>query len=79
MDIPEIAGGNWDAGRVLFKGKAATPNPTRVPASAWFERDEAYQFDVFEQSMRIGQDVLSIITISDEDMLVERSGSGKRW
>ena len=23
MDIPEIAGGNWDAGRALFKGKAA--------------------------------------------------------
>lgn len=57
---------------ILFGKAANSRKPERVPAQAWFDRREAEEFEVLEQSMRLnGQEVLSIITIFNDDMLEE--------
>lgn len=57
---------------ILFGQQANDRKPERVPAQAWFDRREAEDFDVLEQSMRLnGQEVLSALTLRDEKMLEE--------
>jgi len=44
--------------------------PELVPAHAWFDRGDAYQYEIMEQSCRLPTgDVLSLLSITDEDML----------
>jgi len=58
---------------IMFGQAGNDSRPERVPASAWFDRREADGFEVLEQSMRLnGNEVLSVITFFNEDMLEER-------
>lgn len=55
---------------IVFGQAADNHKPVKVPAQAWFDRREAEEFEVFEQSIRLNrQESLSIITIFDEKML----------
>jgi len=57
---------------IVFGKAAGNRMPVKIPAQAWFDRREAEEFEVFEQSIRLnGQESLSIITIFDEEMLEE--------
>lgn len=57
---------------IVFGKAADSLKPMKIPAQAWFDRREAEEFEVFEQSIRMnGQEVLSIITLFDEEMLEE--------
>ena len=58
---------------ILFGNEINDRKPQRVPAQAWFDRRGAEEFEVLEQSMRLnGQEVLSVLTIFEEEMLEER-------
>ena len=57
---------------ILFGQASNDRKPKRVPAQAWFDRREAEDFDVLEQSMRMNeQEVLSILSLFDDKMLEE--------
>ncbi len=57
---------------ILFGNAANDHKPARVPACAWFDRREAEEFDVIEQSIRLSKlETLSIITLFDQNMLEE--------
>jgi len=57
---------------VQFGGNADDPLPCRVGADAWFDRWDADQFEVHEQTMRIGpNETLTLVTITDPKMLDE--------
>jgi hypothetical protein len=55
---------------VLFAGAAEDRFPRRIGADAWFDRWEAERYEVYEQTIRIGDDeILTLIRIDDEAML----------
>ncbi len=42
----------------------------RIGADAWFERRDAERFEIFEQTVRVGDnEALSLLVISDDEML----------
>jgi len=48
--------------------------PRKIGAAAWFDRWEASRFEVYEQSMRTGDnEVLTLILIHEEEMLDEQN------
>ena len=48
--------------------------PVRFGADAWLNRWEAQEFEVHEQTMRLGDgEILSLILISDQHMLEDSS------
>lgn len=55
---------------VLFAGAAEDRFPRRIGADAWFDRWESERYEVYEQTIRIGDDeILTLIRIDDEAML----------
>jgi hypothetical protein len=60
---------------ILYGSKTDDPMPRRMEAGAWFDRQEARRFEVFEQSLRIGTDVLTLVLINDPAMLSEESNN----
>lgn len=55
---------------ILFGQTGNDRKPERIPAQAWFDRKEAEDFEILEQTMRLnGQEVLSILTFSNKEML----------
>ncbi len=59
---------------VLHAGGLGEQTPRKIGADAWFERWEAQQFEVHEQTMRVGDgEILSLILISDQHMLEDSS------
>lgn len=62
---------------VLHGGKPGDPLPRKIGADAWFDRWEAQQFELHEQTMRLTDgEILSLILISDQRMLED--GSNRR-
>lgn len=58
---------------ILFGQTGNDRKPERIPAQAWFDRKEAERFEILEQSIRLSsQEVLSIITLFNEEMLDEQ-------
>jgi hypothetical protein len=58
---------------VLFGGKPDDPLPRKVGADAWFDRWEAANHEVYEQTMRTGDgEILTLVLINDADMLEEQ-------
>lgn len=50
-------------------------HPRKIGADAWFDRTEAANYDVHEQTIRTAEsEVLTLVLISDFDMLEEREG-----
>ena len=65
----------------VLRGDASDdPLPRKIGAEAWFDCPEAANCEVYEQSMRTGDDeVLTLILISDGSMFEERDESVGRW
>lgn len=55
---------------VLF-GHERQSRYAKIEASAWFDRRGAEKFHIFEQSIRSGEETLTILTILDQEMLLE--------
>lgn len=54
----------------LVYSNGGTVGPRRVPANAWFDRNEAYRYELTEESVATGYgDVISILSITNEQML----------
>jgi hypothetical protein len=55
---------------VLFGGAAEDRFPRRIGADAWFDRFDAEQYEVHEQTIRIGdEEILTLVRIDDDAML----------
>lgn len=55
---------------VLFGKKPDCPSPRKIGADAWFDRRGADQYEIYEQTIRIGGDeVLTLLLINEERML----------
>jgi len=54
---------------VQFGSHPEGSTPRKVGADAWFDRREAEQFEIHEQTMRSGGDTLTLVTIRDPRML----------
>lgn len=59
---------------ILHAGHSDDRMPRKIGAAAWFDRWEASRFEVYEQSMRTGDnEVLTLILIHEEEMLDEQN------
>ena len=64
---------------VLYAGNGDDPMPRKIGADAWFDRWEAANHEVHEQTVRTGDDeVLTLVLISDPHMLEDRDDRGGR-
>lgn len=55
---------------MLFGAKKGFPTPRPVPATAWFDRNEASGLTIQEQSFSLpGSEVMTILTFTDRKML----------
>lgn len=64
---------------VLYGGGAADPMPRKIGADAWFDRWEAANCEVHEQTTRTGNDeILTLLLISDPLMLEDDDERGPR-
>jgi len=55
---------------MLFGDAPEQTFPRKVGADAWFDRRDASQYEVREQTIKTGTDeILSLILIDDEEML----------
>jgi hypothetical protein len=55
---------------MLFGDGVEQALPRKVGADAWFDRRDAHQYEVREQTINTGDDeILSLVLIDDEDML----------
>jgi hypothetical protein len=57
---------------VLFGSNPDDPIPRKIGADAWFDRRDAANFEVQEQTMRVGNEILTIVLINDSRMLDDR-------
>lgn len=55
---------------VLF-GRNLRTRAVKIGADAWFDRRDAARYEIYEQSVRSGEEVLTILTIEDEEMLAD--------
>lgn len=53
---------------VLF-GNGGRSRYAKIGADAWFDRREAERYEIHEQSIRSGAEVLTILTLEEEEML----------
>jgi len=64
---------------VLYGGNADDVMPRKIGADAWFDRWEAADCEVHEQTVRTGDDeVLTLLLVSDPRMLEDSQDSGAR-
>ncbi len=66
---------------VLYGVKTDDPMPRKIGAEAWFDRGEAANHEVHEQTVRTGQDeILTLLLITEPRMLEdwESGGSNSR-
>ena len=64
---------------VLYGGKADDPMPRKIGADAWFDRWEAANHEVHEQTIRTGEDeTLTLVLISDPRMLDDHDDRSAR-
>jgi hypothetical protein len=64
---------------VLFGGKSDDPSPRKIGADAWFDRWQAANHEVYEQTMQTGPDeILTLVLINDVDMLEEQDNFRRR-
>lgn len=65
---------------ILFSRKAEETIPRKIGADAWFDRKGADEYEVREQSIRIGDgETLSLILIDDQRMLDDEATSVRQW
>ena len=65
---------------VLFGHQADDKFPRKIGADAWFDRADAEHYEVLEQTMQTGSDeILTLVTIEDDDMLREYSDNRSRF
>lgn len=60
---------------MLFGKVAEMAHPRKIGADAWFDKAEARNFEILEQSFALpGDEVATLLIIEDEDMLEEPQG-----
>lgn len=65
---------------ILFGRKSEETIPRKIGADAWFDRREAAEYEIYEQSIRTGDgEILSLILIDDERMLDDEATPVRRW
>lgn len=68
---------------VVFGQSEGDSHPRIIGADAWFDRSESRKFEIFEQSMRTGDnEVLALLTMKDERMMdeePEHSSRSRGW
>jgi hypothetical protein len=65
---------------VLFRHQPEDKFPRKIGADAWFDRAEAERYEVQEQTIQTADgEILTLVSISDEDMLREYSERGSRF
>lgn len=57
---------------ILFGGKNSNPKPRTVRASAWFDERDASRYDIYEQTIQIGDEILTLLLLNDPRMLEAR-------
>lgn len=58
---------------ILYGKRQGDPMPRKIKAEAWFDCWEARGYDIYEQTMRIGDgEILTILLLTDQRMLEER-------
>lgn len=58
---------------ILFGKKTDDSIPRKIGADAWFDRDEAKYYEVYEQTIRADNDrILTLVTLSQSRMLEDR-------
>lgn len=63
----------------VLTGKIERSHCAKIGADAWFDRYEASRYEIVEQSIRIGENVLTFLAI-DDDMLEDAgAGSYRQW
>lgn len=64
----------------LFSQKVEETIPHKIGADAWFDRREAAEYEIREQTIRIGNgEILSLLLIDDERMLDDENTPARRW
>ena len=58
---------------LLFGRDLDSETMRKMDASAWFDRDEAYRFEIWEQTLRVGpQQTLTLLVFDNEEMIEEQ-------
>ena len=65
----DVLDANSFAFDVLFGDGRDDPMPRKIRGDAWFDRYDAERFDLQEQSCRIGDEILTLLLITDQKML----------
>jgi hypothetical protein len=64
---------------VLYGGNADDPMPRKIGADAWFDRWEAADHEVHEQTIRTGDcEILTLVLINDPHMLEDQDSPRRR-
>jgi hypothetical protein len=64
----------------VLAGKTERSHYAKIGADAWFDRDDASRYEIIEQSIRVGENVLTLLVIEDGEMLDDtKAGSRPRW
>lgn len=65
---------------ILFSRKAEEIIPRKIGADSWFDRREAAEYEIREQTIRIGDgEILSLLLIDNERMLDDEDTPTRRW
>lgn len=62
---------------ILFGSSAEDHIPRKIGADAWFDRRDADEFEIYEQTVRIGNDEILTLLLITEDRMLEEWGSGE--
>jgi hypothetical protein len=64
----------------LFGRKAEETIPRKIGADVWFDRRGAAEYEILEQTIRIGnEEILSLLLIDDERMLDDDATQIRQW
>jgi hypothetical protein len=62
----------------VLAGKIERSHYARIDADAWFDRYDASRYEIIEQSIRVGESVLTFLVIEDDDMLEDGAVRSRR-
>jgi hypothetical protein len=73
---PELDSESFAFG-ILFGNAADDHMPRKIGADAWFDRRDAGQFEIHEQTVRVADDeILTLLLITEDRMLEDWDGGG---
>jgi hypothetical protein len=67
----DVLDANSFAFDVLFGDSKDDPMQRKIGAEAWFDRYDAERFEIQEQSCRVGEEILTLLVLTDQRMLAD--------